>query len=407
MERLPFIDLKAQYNAYREELDEAISRVVRSGVFVQGQEVSSLEGELAGYVGVGHCVSCASGTDALYIALRASGVGPGDEVITTGFSFFATAGMISLTGALPVFADVDPETCNLDPKRVEESITRRTKAVIPVGLYGQTADMDGMAEIAKKHGLIVIEDAAQSFGAEYNGRRSCGLSDIGCTSFYPSKPLGSYGEGGALFTNDDELAARMRQIMNQGQRTGYDHAVIGINGRLHALQAAVLRVKLSHFNDELALRRAAESRYTAALTGIGGLRLPFVRENHTSVFAQYTIRTGQREALRKHLSGHDIPTAVHYPRPIYRQDAYAHMGEEWLRRNIEMCPNCELAAHEVLSLPFGPFLSRNDQNRIIKSLREFEGEKNYESGSDRNGSHGKEPLPGIEVNPRGGTDSRL
>jgi UDP-2-acetamido-2-deoxy-ribo-hexuluronate aminotransferase len=373
MEQVPFIDLKAQYAAYREELDEAMARVVRSGGFVQGPEVVALEAELAAYVGARHCVSCASGTDALYIALRALDIGPGDEVITTGFSFFATAGAISLVGAVPVFADIDPATCNIDPRRIGTLITDRTKAILPVGLYGQCADMDAISAIAGRRGLAVVEDAAQSFGATYRGRRSCSLGRISCTSFYPAKPLGSFGEGGALFTSDDGLAIRMRQIMNQGQRAGYDHVTVGINGRLHALQAAVLRVKLAHFDDELILRQKVAARYRSALAGIAGLALPVVLDGGDSVYAQYTVRTKQRATLREHLSALGVPTAVHYPKPIYRQEAYAHFGQEWLERAMELCPNCELAAGEVLSLPFGPFLSELDQERVCSGLRAFGG----------------------------------
>jgi len=371
MQSIPFIDLKAQYDAYRVELDQAMTRVIESTCFIQGPEVVALEKELATYVGVRHCISCSSGTDALFIALRAIGIGPGDEVITTGFSFFATAGAISLTGAVPVFTDIDPNTCNIDPKLIEARITDRTKAILPVGLYGQPADMDTINQIAKKHGLIVIEDAAQSFGSLYKGRRSCSLSSIGCTSFYPAKPLGSFGEGGALFTDDDELAVRMRQIMNQGQKAGYDHAVVGINGRLQALQAAVLRVKLFHFDEELIARSKVAARYDQALAGIEGIVVPKIKPECTSVYAQYTIRTQNREGLRDYLTSLGIPTAVHYDKPIFRQSAYTDLGEDWLKENIVQCPVCENAAMEVLSLPFGPFLKESDQDRVIDGLNSF------------------------------------
>lgn len=371
VEQVPFIDLKSQYNAYRKEIDAAISRVVESAGFVQGPEVASLESELAAYTGVAYCITCASGTDALYIALRALDIGPGDEVITTGFSFFATAAAISLVGATPVFVDIDEETCNIDPARVPVAITPRTRAILAVGLYGQTPDMDALSGIARQHGLVLVEDAAQSFGATSSGRRSGSLATIGCTSFYPAKPLGSYGEGGALFTDDEKLATRMRQVMNQGQRAGYDHAIVGINGRLHALQAAVLRVKLAHFGDELRAREAVAARYDRGLVGIEGVELPVVHEGRTSVYAQYTIRTPEREALRSHLSAHGVPTAVHYPKPIYRQDAYAHYGSEWVSGNERRCPNCENAASTVVSLPFGPFLTEGDQQRVIDAVRSY------------------------------------
>ena len=371
MEQVPFIDLKSQYHAYREEIDAAVARVVESAGFVQGPEVAALESELAAYTGVEHCITCASGTDALYIALRATGIGPGDEVITTGFSFFATAGAISLVGATPVFVDIDEATCNIDPARVPEAVTPQTRAILAAGLYGQTPDMDALSAIARQHGLILVEDAAQSFGATSGGRRSGSLGAIGCTSFYPAKPLGSYGEGGALFTDDGELATRMRQVMNQGQRAGYDHVTVGINGRLHALQAAVLRVKLAHFDAELRAREAVAARYDLGLSGIEGVELPLVRDGNTSVYAQYTIRTGEREALRGHLSARGVPTAVHYPKPIYRQDAYAHYGPAWVLENTRRCPNCENAASSVVSLPFGPFLARGDQQRVIDAVQSY------------------------------------
>ncbi len=371
LQQVPFIDLKAQYAAYRMELDEAMGRVVQSGGFVQGPEVAALEAELAAYVGVKHCVSCASGTDALYISLRAIGIGAEDEVITTGFSFFATAAAISLVGARPVFADIQPGTCNIDPRRIEALITGRTKAIMPVGLYGQPADMDAIAAIAARRGLMVVEDAAQSFGSLYRGRRSCGLAAVGCTSFYPAKPLGSFGEGGAIFTNDDAIAERMRQIMNQGQKAGYDHVTVGINGRLHSLQAAVLRVKLAHFDEELAIRQKVAARYREALMDTAGLALPVICDDCVSVYAQYTVRASRRAALREHLSALGVPTAVHYPKPIFRQEAYAHFGQDWSTRAIELCPNCEAAAAEVLSLPFGPFLSESDQDRVVTGLLSF------------------------------------
>jgi UDP-2-acetamido-2-deoxy-ribo-hexuluronate aminotransferase len=371
MAQVPFIDLKAQYAAYKEEFDEAIARVVQSGGFVLGPEVAALEAELAAYVGSRHCIGCASGTDALYIALRALGIGPGDEVITTGFSFFATAGAVSLVGATPVFADIDPDTYNLDPSCLPKLITRNTKAIIPVGLYGQCADMDAISEIAGKNGIAVVEDAAQSFGATYKGRKSCTLATIGCTSFYPAKPLGSFGEGGALFTDDEKLSTAMRRIANQGQRAGYDHSTVGINGRLQAVQAAVLRVKLAHFDAELAVRQKVAARYRSGLSGIAGVTLPTVRDMQTSVYAQYTVGVARRDALREHLSSVAIPTAVHYPKPIYRQDAYAHFGAAWLERSIKACPNIEAATARVVSLPFGPFLKEEDQDRVIAGVRAF------------------------------------
>ena len=373
MNQVPFIDLQAQYLAYKDEIDAAIARVVSSGGFVQGPEVAALEQELGDYVGVTNVVTCASGTDALYIALRALGIGPGDEVVTTGFSFFATASTIVQAGARPVFVDIDPRTCNLDPARVEDAITPATKAIVPVGLYGQPAKMDEIEAIASRHGLAVIEDAAQSFGGAIGERRSGSLGTIGCTSFYPAKPLGAYGEGGALFTDDDELALRVRQIMNQGQRAGYDHVTFGVNARMHAMQAAVLRVKLAHFGDEMSRRQAIAARYTSALRATEGIELPYVPAEYTSAWAQYTIRTHRRDELRSRLGELGIPTSVHYPRPMYRQEAFSDFGSQWLNRTSEACPECERAAAEVVSLPFGPFLAEGDQDRVIEGIVSFGG----------------------------------
>ena len=373
MSQVPFIDLQAQYLAYKDEIDSAIARVVSSAGFVQGPEVAGLEDELAAYVGVRNAVTCASGTDALYIALRAVGIGSGDEVITTGFSFFATAATIVQIGATPVFADIDSRTCNVDPARVEAAITPATKAILPVGLYGQPARMDEIASIAARHRLIVIEDAAQSFGGALGERRSGALGTIGCTSFYPAKPLGAYGEGGALFTDDDVLAQKARQIMNQGQRAGYDHVSFGVNGRMHALQAAVLRVKLAHFPGEMDRRQELAARYTDALRGVEGVGLPYVPDGTTSAWAQYTIRTAHRDELRAWLSGRGVPTAIHYPRPMYRQDAFSEYGDEWVNATGEACPECERAAAEVVSLPFGPFLAERDQDRVVEAIASFGG----------------------------------
>lgn len=365
---IPFIDLKSQYLAYKDEIDGAMARVVDSCGFIQGPEVAALESELSEYTGVKHCITCSSGTDALLIALLTLGIQQGDEVITTPFSFFATAEVVSLLGAHPVFADIDAHTYNIQADLIESNITEKTKAIIPVNLYGQPADMDKINDIAERRGLFVIEDAAQSFGSVYRGKKSCGLATIGCTSFYPAKPLGCFGDGGALFTDDDELAAAARCLMNHGQDAGYRHSRIGINGRLDALQAAVLRVKLAHFDEELAARERVAERYSAALES-SAFNPPRILPDRTSVFAQYTVRTEQRDTFRSFLKEHGVPSAVHYPLPIYRQEAYLKLWSNKIESYAASCPNTEAAAREVVSLPFGPFLSEEAQERVIEAIK--------------------------------------
>jgi UDP-2-acetamido-2-deoxy-ribo-hexuluronate aminotransferase len=360
---MQFIDLGAQYRAYRTDIDSAIQRVIETTMFIQGGEVSSLEKELAEYIGVSHCVSCASGTDALQLALMALGVGPGDEVVTSPFSFFATAEVISLLGATPVFCDIDPVTYNLDRGKLEGSISQRTKAVMPVSIFGQPADMDAINQIADRHGLPVIEDGAQSFGAEYNGRKSCGVSTIGCTSFFPTKPLGCYGDGGALFTNDGELAEKLRMLMNHGQTGRYQHAEIGLNSRLDAIQAAILRVKLRHLDEELQARQHIADRYNDGLAGVAGLTTPRVVGGRTSAWAQYSIQADNREALIAGLKERDVPSAIHYPTPIYRQEVY----EDTVGRYGE-CPVTERLCARVMSLPMYPFMAESDVDLVCGAV---------------------------------------
>jgi UDP-2-acetamido-2-deoxy-ribo-hexuluronate aminotransferase len=371
MEQIPFIDLKAQYQAYKEEIDQAMAGVVRSAGFIQGPNVKALEQELADYTGAEHVITSSSGSDALLVALKALGIGPCDEVITTPFSFFATAEMISLLGGEPVFVDIDPVTYNIRADLIESHITERTKAIVPVSLYGQPADMEEIGEIASRHNLPVIEDAAQSFGAEYRGKKSGNLSTIGCTSFYPAKPFGCFGDGGAVFTNDKRLAESMRCIMNHGQSSGYNHVCIGINGRLDAVQAAVLRVKLKHFDKELTGRRAAVERYCTLFDGIEHITLPIVLEDRLSVFAQYTIRVKEREKFRQFLMKRGIPTAVHYPVPLYRQEAYTYKGHEWCESQAAVCMETEKAAGEVVSLPFGPFITEKQQQKVANAVADY------------------------------------
>jgi len=360
---IPFIDLKAQYEAIKPQVQARINQVLEHGQYIMGPEVTELEEKLAAYVGVKHCISASSGTDTLLIAMMALGIGPGDEVITTPFTFIATGEMIALLGAKPVFVDIDPKTYNIDPSKIAAAITPKTKAIMPVSLYGQCADMDAINAVADEHGLSVIEDAAQSFGATYKGRKSCALSTIGSTSFFPSKPLGGYGDGGALFTNDDSLAKAMKEIRVHGQDRRYHHPRIGINGRLDTLQAAILLAKFERFDWEVEQRQKVGARYTALLsTQCPSVMVPYLAPDYTSIFAQYTIQVKDRDALVQRLNEEGIPTAVHYPLPLNEQPAYKHL----------CCPDCtpvaQRAAKQVLSLPMGPDLRAEDQARIVACL---------------------------------------
>ncbi|EKD77332.1 MAG: hypothetical protein ACD_42C00375G0002, partial [uncultured bacterium] len=308
---MQFIDLQTQYQRHKTQIDAAIARVLDHGQYLFGPEVALLENQLAEYVGVQHCIAMSSGTTALHVALMALNIGPGDEVITTPFSFFATAEVIYLVGAKPVYVDIDPNTYLLNPNLLEAVITDSTKAIMPVSLYGQCAEMDAINQIAKRYNIPVIEDAAQSLGASYKGKKSGALSDIACTSFFPSKPLGGYGDSGACFTNDDELAHRMRLIMNHGQESRYNHVAIGMNGRMDTLQAAVLLEKFAIFEKEIEMRQTVANWYRAALPDF--LKPPVIASHNKSVYAQYTVQVDQRENIQRQLSAAGIPTAVHYP----------------------------------------------------------------------------------------------
>jgi UDP-2-acetamido-2-deoxy-ribo-hexuluronate aminotransferase len=357
---MEFIDLKAQYQASRELINGRIQAVLDHGQYIMGPEVAELEGRLAEYTGARHCITVASGTEALIVSLMALGIKPGDEVITTPFSFIATAEAIVLLGATPVFADIDPATCNIDPTLVEARITPRTMAIMPVSLYGQAADMVGLNAIAARHRLPVIEDAAQSFGAVYRGRRSCNLSTIGCTSFFPSKPLGCYGDGGAIFTSDDQLARAMREIRVHGQSRRYVHTRIGVGGRMDTLQCAIVLAKLERFEWELAQRNQVAAAYDALLSGRTGMVAR--PRDRSSVFAQYTVVLEQRERIQAALHAAQIPTAVHYPVPMHLQPAYVHLctpGD---------CPVAERMAARVMSLPMGPYLAVKDVQEVATSL---------------------------------------
>jgi UDP-2-acetamido-2-deoxy-ribo-hexuluronate aminotransferase len=362
---IPFIDLKRQYQAIKPDVLERINRVLEHGQYIMGPEVGELEERLAAYVGVKYCISASSGTDTLLVALMALGIGAGDEVITTPFTFIATGEMIALLGARPVFVDIDPRTYNIDPIKIEEAITSKTRAILPVSLYGQCADMDAINEIAGRHGLPVIEDAAQSFGATYKGRRSCGLSTIGSTSFFPSKPLGCYGDGGALFTNDAALAKCMREIRVHGQDRRYHHPRIGISGRLDTLQAAILLAKLNLFDDEVRLRQRVGASYTASFNHLAvDIVCPHIEVWNTSVYGQYTLRLHNRDTVIKHLADLGIPSSVHYPTILPLQPAFA-TGDY----KSGAFPEAEKAANQVISLPMGPYLSEFDQIKIVDAVK--------------------------------------
>ena len=358
---IPFIDLKTQYQQLKTEIDEAIQRVLDHGQYIMGPEVAEMEAALAGYTGAAHCISVASGTEALLIALMAHGIGRGDEVITTPFTFAATAEVIALVGAMPVFVDVEDGTCNIDPRAIEAHIGPRTKAIMPVSLYGQPADMDEIAAIADRHGLPVIDDAAQSFGAEYDGRRSGNLAAVSCTSFFPSKPLGCYGDGGAIFCNDGEIAQACREIRIHGQSQRYVHTRVGVGGRMDTLQCAVVLAKLKRFEWEMERRLAIGARYNELIDAVGIGRV-VQRPGRTSAFAQYTVFVDDREDVQERLKQDGIPTAVHYPVPLNRQPAYVG------RCRGGDTPVANRLAGRVMSLPMHPDLDEEQQDEIVGAL---------------------------------------
>ncbi len=344
------VDLAEQHRRIQGEVEEAVLRVLRSGVYVLGPEVAAFEAELAALCGVRHAVACASGTDALTLALLALGVGPGDEVIVPAFTIFVDAEVVSLLGGVPRFAEIDPRTFTVDPARVAEQVTGRTRALVVTHLYGLPADMDGLRAVAARHGLPVIEDACQAVGARYRGRRAGALGDVGCFSFFPTKNLGACGDGGALTTDDAELAGKLRRLRNHGARAKYVHEAVGLNSRLDEVQAAVLRVKLRHLEGWTAQRRAIAARYDAGLAGAAGLTLPVHLPERESCHHQYTVRSPRRDALRAALAAEEIESAVHYPLACFQQPAYAgrYPQDGW--------PHAARAAAEVLSLPLYPEL---------------------------------------------------
>ena len=363
LKAMDFIDLKSQYAALRESINARIQRVLDHGQYIMGPEVKELEDKLAAFTGSKHCITVASGTEALLISLMALGLKAGDEVVTTPFTFAATAEMIVLAGGKPVFVDVEPDTCNIDASKIEAAITPRTRAIMPVSLYGQVADMDEINAIAARHGGIpVIEDAAQSFGATYKGKKSCNLSTFGCTSFFPSKPLGCYGDGGAIFTNDDELAQACREIRVHGQSKRYHHTRVGVGGRMDTLQCAVVLGKLERFEWEIEQRMTIGARYNKLMIERGIDRAQ-QRDDRESVFAQYTVLVMNRAAVQACLKEAGIPTAVHYPLALNEQPAYRHL----------CCPDCTPVATDlarrVLSLPMHPDLTETEQQRVVSALR--------------------------------------
>ena len=360
---IPFIDLKAQYQALKPQVQERIDAVLSHGQYILGPEVAELEEKLCSFTGAKHCITVASGTDALLVSLMALGIGPGDEVITTPFTFVATAEVVVLVGAKPVFVDVEPDTCNIDVSLIEAKITDKTKAIIPVSLYGQPADMDEINALAARHGgIAVIEDAAQSFGASYKGKKSCNLSSIGCTSFFPSKPLGCYGDGGAIFSSDDELARACRELRVHGQSERYVHTRVGVGARMDGIQCAVVLAKLERFEWEVSERLRIGQRYNAFMDAVG-IRRVAQRNDRTSVFAQYTVMVEERDSVTSKLKEQGIPTAVHYPIPLNEQPAYRDL----------CCPDCtpvaSALAKTVMSLPMGPDLSEEKQDEICHALR--------------------------------------
>lgn len=359
---MEFIDLKSQQLRIRDRIDVAVKQVLDHGRYILGPEVGQLEQELATFVGAKHCISCANGTDALQITQMALGVSFGDEVIIPGFSYIATAETVALLGAKPVYVDVCPKTCNLDVAKLESAITPKTKAIIPVSLYGQCADFDRINEIATRHGIPVVEDAAQSFGAKYKDRHSCNLSTVACTSFFPSKPLGCYGDGGAIFTNSDELAVVLRQIARHGQDKRYHHIRVGINSRLDTIQAAVLLVKLEVFKSEIRLRQEKAALYDSLLVAAGINIAPFIEPWNQSVFAQYTIQLQNREKCVAKLNEKGIPTAIHYPIPLNKQPA--------VEDRSSVLPVGDAIADRVLSLPMSPYIAEHDIVRVVEALRE-------------------------------------
>ncbi|WP_298624203.1 DegT/DnrJ/EryC1/StrS aminotransferase family protein [uncultured Legionella sp.] len=359
---MQFIDLKTQYSLIENDILNSIKNVLNHGQYIMGPEITELENQLASFVGVKHAIVNSSGTDALLMALMALDIKPGDEVITSPFSFFATAEVISLCHAIPVFVDIDPLTYNLDPAKLEAAITQKTKAIMPVALYGQCADYDEINAIASQYGIPVIEDAAQSFGATYKGKSSCAVTTIGCTSFFPSKPLGGYGDSGACFTNDDAIAQRLIEIRIHGQNARYCHSRVGINGRMDTIQAAVLIEKMKIFPNEIKMRQNVAERYNEMLESF--VRIPHVKSHNTSVYAQYTIEVDNRDKFQQSMQSAGIPTAVHYPIAMHHQKALSYLNYK-----TGDFPYAEMASNRVISLPMHPYLQVEEQIKVVAAVK--------------------------------------
>ena len=358
--KINFIDLQGQYRKYKNEIDEQIAQTLDSSAYIGGQKVALLEENLARFSGAKHAIACSNGSSAIFISLLALGIGRGDEVITSPFTFFATAEMIALTGAKPVFVDIDEKTYNIDPSLIQAAITPKTKAIMPVSLFGQIADMKRINQIAAKHGLTVIEDAAQSFGAKQEGARSCSLSKLATTSFFPAKPLGCYGDGGAIFTSDDELAQKIKILLNHGSKERYFHSAIGINGRLDAIQAGVLNVKLKYFEGEIARRQEIAERYGQNLKNVV---TPFVERGNTSVWAQYCIRVKDRARMLEICAQKGVPTGVYYPLPLHLQEVFKDLG--YKKGDFAVS---ERVSEDIIALPMSAFLSEQEQDYVIEVI---------------------------------------
>ena len=358
--KINFIDLQGQYRKYKNEIDEQIAQTLDASAYIGGQKVALLEENLARFSGAKHAIACSNGSSAIFVSLLALGIGRGDEVITSPFTFFATAEMIALTGAKPVFVDIDEKTYNIDPSLIQAAITPKTKAIMPVSLFGQIADMKRINQIAAKHGLTVIEDAAQSFGAKQDGARSCSLSKLATTSFFPAKPLGCYGDGGAIFTSDDELAQKIKILLNHGSKERYFHSAIGINGRLDAIQAGVLNVKLKYFEDEIARRQEVAARYDQNLKNVV---TPFVESGNTSVRAQYCIRVKDRAKMLEICAQKGVPTGVYYPLPLHLQEVFRDLG--YKKGDFAVS---ERVSEDIMALPMSAFLSEQEQDYVIEVI---------------------------------------